>query len=94
MKRDNKEYIFTPCKSFSTSKTKIEKSFHPSTEVFASLIVNHEEHLMKSVSGIGASSSIFEVYASALSINTDDSNTTTWSTMGGTFTTTKTGIYL
>jgi hypothetical protein len=41
----------------------------------------------------GASSSIIlEAYTSAPFIKTDDSNTTTWSTMGGKFTTTKTGF--
>jgi hypothetical protein len=46
---------------------------------------------------IGASSSIIlEAYTSAIFpfIKTDDSNTTTWSKMGGKFTTTETGICL
>jgi hypothetical protein len=39
----------------------------------------------------GANSSIIlEAYTSAPFIKTDDSNTTTWSTMGGKFTTNKT----
>jgi hypothetical protein len=45
----------------------------------------------------GASSSIIvEAYTSAIFpfIKTDDSNITIWSTMGGKFTTTKTGICL
>jgi hypothetical protein len=42
---------------------------------------------------IGTSSSIIlEAYNSAPFIKTDDSNATTWSTMGGKFTTTKTGF--
>jgi hypothetical protein len=41
----------------------------------------------------GASSSIIlEAYTSATFIKTDDSNTTTWSTMVGKFTTNKTGF--
>jgi hypothetical protein len=41
----------------------------------------------------GASSSIIlDAYTSDPSIKTDDNDTTTWSTMGGKFTTTKTGI--
>jgi hypothetical protein len=45
----------------------------------------------------GASSSIIvEAYTSAIFpfIKRDYNNTTTWSTMGGKFTTTKTGIFL
>jgi hypothetical protein len=59
-----------------------------------SLIVNNEEHLLRVLADTGASSSIIlEAYTSASIINTDDSNTTTttWSTVGGKFTTTKTG---
>jgi hypothetical protein len=60
-----------------------------------SLIVNNEEHLPRALANTGASSSIiFEVYTSAPFIKTDDNNTTTWSTMGGKFTTSKTGIFL
>jgi hypothetical protein len=75
----------------------------------ASLIVNNEEHLLRALADTGASISIsisisisvsisisiiLEAYTSAPFIKTDDSNTTTWSTMGGKFTTTKTGIFL
>jgi hypothetical protein len=63
-----------------------------------SLIVNDEEHLLRALADIGASSSssssILEAYTSAPFIKTDDSNTTTWSKMNGQFTTTKTGILL
>jgi hypothetical protein len=62
-----------------------------------SLIVNNEEHLLRALADTGASSSIIlEAYTSATfpCIKTDDSNTTTWSTMGGKLTTTKTGICL
>jgi hypothetical protein len=59
------------------------------------LIVNNEEHLLRALSNTGASSSIIlEAYTSAIFpfIKIDDSNTTTWSIMGGKFTTTKTGF--
>jgi hypothetical protein len=57
-----------------------------------SLIINNEEHLLRALVDTGGSSSnIFEAFTSALFpyIKTDDSNTTTWSTMGGKFTTNK-----
>jgi hypothetical protein len=58
-----------------------------------SLIVNNEEHLLRALADTGASSSIIlEAYTSAPFIKTDDSNTTTWSTIGGKFTTNKTGF--
>jgi hypothetical protein len=64
-------------------------------ELVVSLIVNNEEHLLRALADTGASSSIIlEAYTSAPFIKTDDSNTTTWSTMGGKFTTNKTGICL
>jgi hypothetical protein len=60
-----------------------------------SLIVNNEEHLLRALADTGASSSIIlEAYTSASLINTDQNNTTTWSTMSGKFTTTKTRICL
>jgi hypothetical protein len=55
------------------------------TEFAMSLIVNNEENPLRSLSDIGASCIIIEAYASVLIIKTDDSNTTTWSTMGGQF---------
>jgi hypothetical protein len=59
------------------------------------LIVYNEEHLLRAVADTGASSSIIlEAYTSAPFTKTDDNNITTWSTMGGKFTTTKTGIFL
>jgi hypothetical protein len=53
-------------------------------------IVENEEHLLRALADTGASSSniILEAYTSGPFINTDDSNTTTWSTMGGQVTTT------
>jgi hypothetical protein len=57
-----------------------------------SLIFNNEEHLLRALDDTGASSSIIlEAYTSAPFIKTDDSNSTRWSTMGGKFTTAKTG---
>jgi hypothetical protein len=61
--------------------------------MIVSLIVNYEEHLLIALADTGASSSIIlEAYTSVPFIKTDDSNTTTWSTMGGKFTTSKTGF--
>jgi hypothetical protein len=63
-----------------------------------SLIVNKEEYLLRALADTGASSSriILETYLSAPYpfIKIDDSNTTTWSTMGGKFMKTKIGIFL
>jgi hypothetical protein len=58
-----------------------------------SLFVNNEEHLLRALAETGSSSSIIlEAYTSPPSIKKDYNNTNTWSTMGGKFTTTKTGI--
>jgi hypothetical protein len=57
------------------------------------LIVNNEEHLLRALADTGvSSSSILEAYTSDPFIKTDDNNTTTWSTMGGKFTTIKNGF--
>jgi hypothetical protein len=81
---ENKEYLFTSSKPFRSSKTKLAKSSHPTTELVVSLIVNNEERLLRALADTDASSSIIlEAYTSAPFIKTDDSNTTTWSTMGG-----------
>jgi hypothetical protein len=88
---DNQEFLFTSSKPFKSIKTKLAKSSHPTTGLVVSLIVNNEKHLLRALPDTGASSSsILEVYTSATFpfIKTDDSNTTTWSTMGGKFTTT------
>jgi hypothetical protein len=77
---ENKEYLFTSFKQFSSNKTKQAKSSHPTTELIVSLILNHKEHLLRAL----ADTIPF--------IKTYDSNTTIWSTMGGKFTTTKTGF--
>jgi hypothetical protein len=90
---EQKKYFFTSSKPFRSIKTKLAKSSHPTTELVMSLIVNNEEHLLRALANTGASSSIIlEAYTSAPFLKTDDSNTTTWSTMGGKFTTTKTGF--
>jgi hypothetical protein len=62
-----------------------------------SLFINYEELLLRTLGDTGASSRIIlEAYTSGTIpfIKTDDGNTTTWSTMGGKFNTTKTGIFL
>jgi hypothetical protein len=57
-----------------------------------SLIFNNEEHLLRALADTGVSSSIIlEAYTSVPFIQTYDNNTTTWRTMGGKFTTNKTG---
>jgi hypothetical protein len=85
--------LFTSSKPFSSSKTNLAKSSHPTTELVVSLIFNKEEHLLRALADTSASTSIIlKAYNSAPFIKTDDSNTTAWSTMGGKFTTTKTGI--
>jgi hypothetical protein len=88
---ENKEYLFTYSKPFSSSKTKLAKSSHPTTELVVSLIVNNDKHLLRALADTGASSSIIlEAYTSAPFIKTDDNNTTSWSIVSGKFNTTKT----
>jgi hypothetical protein len=71
----------------------LAKSSHPTTELVVSLIVNNGKHLLIALTDTCSSSSIIlEAYNSAPFIKTDDNNTTTWITMGGKFTTTKTGF--
>jgi hypothetical protein len=91
-----KKYLFTSSKSFSSRKSKLSKSYHPTNNYWVgsdpSLIVNNEEHLLRALADTGASSTIIlEAYTSAPFIKTDDNNTTTWITMGGKFTTTNIG---
>jgi hypothetical protein len=75
--------LFTSSKPFISSKTKLAKSSHPTTELVVYLIVHNEEHLIKALADTGASSSIIlEAYTSAPFIKIDESNATTWSTMG------------
>jgi hypothetical protein len=93
MKVSNEECLFTFSKPFSTMKTIMPKSSHPTIELVVSLIVNNEDHLLRALDDTGASSSIIlEVYTSNPFIKTSDSKTTTWSTVGGNFTTTETGL--
>jgi hypothetical protein len=92
---EGEEYLLAS-KPFSSSKSKPAKHITQQSthELVVSLIVNNEEHLLRALADNGASSSsILEAYTSVTLpfIKTDDSNTTTWSTMGGKFTTTKTG---
>jgi hypothetical protein len=85
--------LFPSSKPFSTSKSKLAKSSHSTTELVVSLIVNNEEHLLRALADTGASSIIIlETYTSAPFIKSDDNNITTWSTMGDKFTTNKTGF--
>jgi hypothetical protein len=85
--------LFTSSKTFRSSKTELAKSSHPTTELVLSLIVNNEEHVLRALADTGNSSSIIlEAYTSAPFIKTYDSNTITWSAMGGKFITTKTGF--
>jgi hypothetical protein len=61
----------------------------------ASFIVNNEDHLLRALADTGTSNSIIlEAYNSVPFFKADDNNSTTLSTMGGKFTTTKTGIFL
>jgi hypothetical protein len=83
---------FTSSKHLSTIKAKLEKSSHLTTELVVSLIVNHEECMLRALFDTSTNISIIlDGYTSDLFIKTDDSNTTTWSTSGGKFTTYKTG---
>jgi hypothetical protein len=92
---EERDDLFTSSKPFSSRKNNLEKVSHPTIELVVSLIVNNEEHLLRAIADtVTRSSIILDAYTSAPFIKTDDSNTTTWSTMGGKFTTTKTGICL
>jgi hypothetical protein len=67
-----------------------------------SLIIKHQDYLLRALVDTGASSSsnssssILEAYISDPSIETDDNDTTTtiWITIGDKFTTNKNGICL
>jgi hypothetical protein len=70
---EKREYLFTSSKLFRSSKSKLIKSSHPTTELVVSLIVNNEEHLLRALADTGARISvILEVYTSAQFIKTDD----------------------
>jgi hypothetical protein len=65
------------------------------TEIVMRLIVNNQEHLLRALADTGTSSNfILEVSTPVPFIKTDENNTTTWNTIGGHFTKTKTGIFL
>jgi hypothetical protein len=92
---ENKEYLFPSSKPFCSSKTKLAKSSHPATNHCAvvRILINNEKHLLRALADTGDSSSIIlEACISAPFIKPDDSNTTTWSRMGGKFTETKTRL--
>jgi hypothetical protein len=58
-----------------------------------SLNVNHEEYVLRALADTGTSCSIIlEAYTSQNLIKCDEEIKTTWSTMGGQFTTDKTGL--
>jgi Leu/Phe-tRNA-protein transferase len=62
-----------------------------------SLIVNHEEYLLRALAVARdsiSSRNILEIYSSAAFIETDDSNTTTWYTMDDKIITNKNGSCL
>jgi hypothetical protein len=52
---EGEEYLFTSSKPFCSSKTKLAKSSHPTTELVVSLIVNNEEHLLRALVDTGTS---------------------------------------
>jgi hypothetical protein len=65
------------------------------TGLLVSLIISHEENLLRAVADTVASSNIsLEAYNLIPFIKSDDSNTFTWSITGGEFTTNKTRIRL
>jgi hypothetical protein len=94
---DYKEYLFIFPKPFSSDKIIYQNHliYQSSIELVVSLIVKYDEHLLRALADTGASRSIMlEACNSAPCNKTDDSNTTTWSTIGDKFTTNNTGICL
>jgi hypothetical protein len=53
----SEEYLFTYSNHYNSSKNKLAKSSHLTTELVVSLIVNNEEHLLRALADTGASSS-------------------------------------
>jgi hypothetical protein len=51
---DDTKYISNSSKPFSSRKTKLAKSSHPTIELVVSLIVNNEEHLLRALADTGA----------------------------------------
>jgi hypothetical protein len=78
----------------SSSKTKLAKSSHPTTELVVCLIDINEENLLRALADTSttSSSSIVGAYTLDASIKNYKINTTIWSTIGGNFTSTKTGF--
>jgi hypothetical protein len=94
---EGEDYLFTSYKPLNSIKNKLAKHLTqpPTTELVVSLILNHEEHLLRALADTGARSSIIlESYTSALFIKNDYNNTTTLNSMDCKFTTNKTGICL
>jgi hypothetical protein len=79
---EDEEYFTLPS-TISNTSNELVKTSHPSSELVLNLNVNHEKHVLRGLASTGASRSIIpEGYTS---------KKTTWSTMGGQFTTDKTG---
>ena len=91
---DEDEEYFPFFSSLTRMKSnKLAKTSHPTSELVVSLNINNEEQLLRALADTGASSSIIlEGYTSKNLIQRDKTNQTTWSTMGGQFTTDKTGL--
>jgi transposase InsO family protein len=86
------EYFLFPPSISNPSIKQVEKS-HPTTELVVTLKVKHEEYVLRALADTGASSSIIlEAYISKDVIKHKNGNKTTWNTMGGQFTTDKTGV--
>jgi len=84
-------FLFPP--SFSKPIIKQVEKSHPTTELVVTLKVKHEEYVLRALADTGASSSIIlEAYVSKDVIKHRNGNKTTWNTMGGQFTTDKTGV--
>jgi hypothetical protein len=69
--------IFTSSKHFSSSKKKLSKAVSSTTELIVSLIVNHEEHMLRALADTGANNSssiILEAYTSVPFIESNDIN--------------------
>jgi hypothetical protein len=71
---------------------KLAKTTHPTSELVVSLKINNKEYLLRALADSGASSSIILEDYTSKNLIQRDKNQTTWSTMGGQFTTDKTGL--
>jgi Aspartyl protease len=89
---EDEEYFVLPY-PMSNASNKLVKTSHQTSKLVVSLNVNHEEHLLRALTDTGASSSIIlEAYAPKNLIKYDEEQKTTWSIMGGQFTTDKTTL--